>query len=249
MKTKSKYVTVAKKHNLPQPKKNISQDLITVVILYDIELHRMKSYGPLPLIDIQGKKLIDLQISSIRKYFKNIEIILCVSSSADKIHKYIKQKYKDVPIRIVENQNFNCSNSIESVRLSLNNTLNNKILIINGDLILSESISFIDTKNTCILMEANPSENLDIGVNVDENNIAQHFSYGASKIWSEILFLHNEDFIECFRKNIHTNYNKNKFMFEILNDLIKTKNNIVCIPNSHRIEKISNIKTYNRIKD
>jgi NDP-sugar pyrophosphorylase family protein len=249
MRTKIKHITTAKKLNLSQQAKNKNQDLVTVIILCDIELHRMKSCGPLPLIDINGKKLIDIQISSVRKYFKNVEIIICVANCSDKIYKYVKQKYKNLQIRIVENQNYNSSNSLESVRISLNNTMNNRVLIFSGDLMLDDSISNIDQNKTCILIESNPSENLDIGVNIDENNIAQHFSYGASKIWSEVIFFHNEDYIDSFRKNISANYNKNKFMFEILNDLVKSKNNVLCINNSSKIEKINNIKTYHRIKE
>lgn len=246
---KTKYITAARNTTSKQKHSNAQQELTTAIILSDIEIHRMKSYGPLPLIDVAGTRLIDTQIASIRKLFKNLEVIVCVSNCADKVHKHIKQTYKDISVRIVENQNHNLSNSIESVRICLNNTTNDKILIMSGDLLLWDSILYIDTKNTCILTESKPSDNLDIGVNVDEKNIAQHFSFGANKVWSEVLFLQNEASVDSFRKNLLNNYNKNKFMFEVLNDFATTKSGILCISNQSKIEKINNIKEYHKIKD
>ena len=250
MKTKTKCVTSAKAGLLKKSTSinNGTNDFITIVILCDSEPYRMKSYGPISLLDINGEKLIDIQISYIKKFFKNNEIIICAGNSADKIHKYIKCKHKNLNIRIVENQNFNNSNSVESLRICLNNTLNNKILIFSGDLIINDCLSLIDYKKNSIIIESNPCENLDIGVNIDENNKANYFSYGASKIWSEIIYFNGDDSIECLRKCISTNYNKNKFIFEILNDIIKIKN-ITCAINNNQIQKIKNIKAYHNVKN
>jgi hypothetical protein len=210
----------------------------------------MKSYGPLPLISIVDQRLIDLQIQAVQQTFSNFEIILCAGFDTEKICKYIRNKYNNINIRIVENQLFNNSNSCESVRIALNNTLNNKILICDGNLLFSHNVlSLINHNQTCVLVESNPCENLEIGINIDDKFEAQYFSFGAYKTWSEILFLHNQEIIEAFRKIVVNPDNKNKFIFEALNEILKSKYKIKCISNQHPLKKISNIKTYHAIKE
>ena len=167
----------------------ITSDLMTVVLMCDSPGYRMKSYGPLPLINIADRKLIDLQINAIQQTFLNHEIILCVGFDAEKICKYIRTHYNKANIRIVENQLFNSCNSCESARISLNNTLNDKIMICDGNLLLnSKSLSLIKHDETCVLTEMNPSENLEIGININEKHDAEYFSFGARTIGSEILY-------------------------------------------------------------
>ena len=130
------------------PKASISHktttELVTVILLCDSPGYRMKSYGPLPLIGISDKKLIDIQINAIQQTFLNNEIILCVGFDAEKICKYIRTSHSKSNIRIVENQLFNSCNSCESTRIALNNTLNDKVLICDGNLLLnSKSLSLI----------------------------------------------------------------------------------------------------------
>jgi hypothetical protein len=208
----------------------------------------MKSYGPVPLIQIDKHKLIDLQIRAIQQAIPNFEIVICVGFDAEKTCKYIRNKYKHLNIRIVENQIFAQSNSNESTRLSLNNTLNNKILICDGHLLLnSKSLSLIHTDHTCVLIEKNPCENMDVGININENNEAQYFSFGAYRTWSEIIFFSHDSHIELFRKILSTQ-GKTKFIFESINEALKNNVLIKCIDNKYPIKKISNIKTYHLVK-
>jgi hypothetical protein len=224
-------------------------DLISIILICDNPGYRMKSYGPTSLITINDHKLIDLQIKTIQQLFSNFEIILCVGFDSEKICRYIRAKYEKINIRVVENQLFNNTNSCESVRLSLNNTLNHKILLCDGNLLFNhKALSLIDTDQTCVLIETNPCSNLEVGININDNNEAQYFSFGAYRTWSEILFLHNTDYVEAFRKIVAHKDNKNKFIFEALNEMLKTKHKIKCINNQHGIKKISDIKTYHAMR-
>lgn len=246
MNSKKKYVTTAKMPKIDVVK---STDLISIILLCDSPGYRMKSYGPTSLISINGKKLIDLQIELINKTFNNNEIIICAGFEIDRIIKYIKTKHKKSNIRVVENQLYNNSNSCESLRIAINNTFNNKILICDGNLLLNNKcLSLIDIRYSCALIEKSPSGNLEIGVNIDHQNNIQHFSYGAHHIWSEILFMHNDDIIDECRKIIQSIDYKNKFIFEALNELIINKYNIKAISNTNTLQKINDIKTYHTLK-
>lgn len=242
--------TVAIKRNV-KISNNEQPELITIVLLCDSPGYRMKSYGALPLISINEKyRLIDMQIHAIQQVFKNFEIILCVGFDAEKICRYIRSKYNKINIRVVENQLFESSNSCESTRIALNNTFNHKLLICDGNLLLNkQALSLVDDKTSCILIENRPSDNLEIRVNIDDKNQAQYFSFGAHKTWSEIVFLNDQESIEIFRKFLSSHDNKTKFIFEALNELVKSKVAIKCIYNDNTLYKISNIKTYRSIKE
>lgn len=242
---KSKFITS------PKAKKVLSQNnnFITVVLLCDLPGYRMKSYGPPSLINIEDSKLIDIQIDAIRQTFPKNEIIICVGFDSEKIIKYIRSKYTNMNIRLIENQIYNISNSCESVRLALNNTMNNRVLICDGNLLLNSNIlSLVQYSDSAAIIEKTPCPNLEVGINIGENNEAQHFSFGACNTWSEILYLDNSEIIDALRKILSCVDYKTKFIFEALNDLLKTKHKLQCLINNHSIKKINNIKTYHAIK-
>jgi len=224
--------------------------MISIILLCDLPGYRMKSYGPTSLININGKYLIDIQIDTIKRCFSNYEIIMCVGFDTEKISKHIRNKYNKINIRLVENQLYNTCNSCEAVRLAINNTLNDRLLICDGSLLVNKkALSLIDINSNCVLIENSPSENLEIGININPGKEAQHFSFGAYKTWSEILHLRGTDSIEQMRKFLNHVDSKKKFIFESLNDLLKNKHTIRCIENKFPIYKISNIKTYHHIKE
>lgn len=236
-----------KAKNLKTPE---NEQLITIILLCDLPGYRMKSYGPTSLVSINNKYLIDLQIDAIKKAFSKYEIIICVGFDADKINKHIRSKYKNQNIRIVENQIFHLCNSCEGIRIALNNTFNDNVLILDGNLLFSKkTLCSLDLSASCAFIEKYPSDNLEIGINVNENNEAQHFSFGAYKTWSEILFLRGYEPIDQIRKFLHHQDSKKKFIFEAINDLLKNKHGIQCIENKYPIHKINNIKTYHHLKD
>lgn len=246
---KIKYALNNKKSALSK-KEKISNELITVVLLCDSPGYRMKSYGPLSLITINNKRLIDLQIACIKDTFPNFELIVCLGFDSEKVCRYIRSKYHDINIRFIENQLYNSSNSCESLRLSLNNTCNNKILICDGNLLLNQkSLSKINTSESCALIEKTPCETLEIGLNIDGSGTVQYFSFGATKTWSEVIFLNGVDIIDSLRKIIVSYDSKTRFMFEAMNELINMKYTIKSILNENKITKINNIKTYHGIKE
>lgn len=228
----------------------IKNELVSVVLLCDTPGYRMKSYGAIPLIPFGRQRLIDIQIQSLKKVFHNFELIICVGYDAEKVCKYIKNKYRQKNIRIVENQKYETSNSCEGVRLCLNNINNGRIVICDGSLIVEKgTLNNIVSEKSHVLTEDGFLENLEIGINVGESGNIEHFGFGAHRAWSEIVYLSNPDIIECLRKIISTENFRQKFLFEGLNELIKTKHRILAVTNKHPVKKINNIKTYHKIRN
>jgi len=241
-----------KKSFITSPKSGhrvVADCLITVVLLCENAGHRMKSYGPTPLAKLGQLRLIDLQMASIARVFKSFEVVVCGGFEADKIVKHLKDNYQDISIRFVENQLHAHSNCCESLRISLNNIGNDKVLICNGEIILNDNIlNLIDQTKSFVVYEKFDNPNLDVGVIVGPNGRTENFCYGIGQKWTEILFLNNQDIIEAIRKIVSTPDYKNKFIFEALNDLSKTRFRLDSIENPNRpITKISNIKTYHEV--
>jgi hypothetical protein len=230
--------------------KQENNELISVILICDSPGYRMRSYGPISLISIKNRKLIDIQISEINSTFKNYEIILCVGFDSEKVCKYVKSKYSDLNIRIIENQLFNSSNSCESLRLALNNISNKKILLCAGDLLFSkDALESIDYTKSCALVEQLSSATLEIGLNINRNNDnIEHFSFGANYTWSEIAFFNGKDIIDTLRRIIVGYEAKNRFIFEAINELINCNFSMIGTSNKDSVIKINNIKTYQNFR-
>jgi hypothetical protein len=242
---RNKFITSARK----SIKNDNNMEFYTFILISDTHGYRMKSYGPTTLINFKKSKLIDIQIDSIKNSFENFEIIVCCGNDSEKVYKHIKTNHADKNIRIVENQIYNNSNTCESVRLAINNTSNDKLYIMDGKLLIYPDIFKNRLDTSFIYIEDNPCENLEVGVNVNENNNIEHFSYGASKVWSEIVYIAEKNTLECFRKIVNNPEFKNKFMFEALNELIKIKKDMKYIINLSPLTKVNNIKTYHSVKE
>lgn len=226
-----------------------TEALVTVILLCENAGHRMKSYGPTPLAQIGNTTLLDLQISSISRVFRNFELIICGGFEAEKVIKHIRDKYKSIPARFVENQVHKNTNSCESLRLALNNTLNDKILICNGEIILQDALlKSIDIRKSFVVYDNN-NPNFEVGITIDQKGWPQNFCYGIGNKWAEILFLSNSIIIEQLRKLVSNIEYKNKFVFEALNEIIKTKHRLSVIENiGDKILKLDNIKTYHEVR-
>ena len=226
-----------------------SNDLVTVVLLCENAGHRMKSYGPTPLAKIGSTTLIDLQIASIMRVIKNFELIICGGFEAEKVIKHIRDRYKKISARFVENQIYNNSNSCESLRLCLNNTINDKILVCNGEIIIQdELLKTIDTRTSSLVYEEE-NDCFDIGITIDNRGEPQNLCYGMPNKWCEVVFFNNALIIEFTRKLISNLEYKNKFIFEAINDILKSKHKIKAVTNQQKhILKLDNIKTYHQVR-
>ena len=122
-------------------------------------------------------------------------------------------------------------------------------MIADGNILFNaDMLNQINMQHSSVLCETAPSENLEVGFNLNEDQDIEHFAYGASNLWSEVLFLNNSEIIDSLRKIVSGNDYKTKFIFEALNDLIKTRHSLKMISNIHPVVKVNNIKTYHKIK-
>jgi len=226
-------------------------DFVSIILLCEKSGRRMKSYGPTPLIEIGGRKMIDIQIAAIRTLFKSFEIIIACGFESDKVVKYVRNKYSNINIRVVENQVYHHSNCCESIRLCINNTVNDCLLIMSGDLLFSpESIACAISGKSCVVsQDVSEGSNLEVGVLTNDDDVSINFHYGIkSNIWSEILFLRGKGLVDDLRRTVSSIEFKNRLMFEALNSMIESKCKLRVVQNpGPEILKINNIKTLRKV--
>ena len=75
MRNHSRYITTPKSDKANN-KDNV-QDFVTIVLFSENHGYRMKSYGPVSLIKISNKTILETQIEAIRACFYSVEIIVC----------------------------------------------------------------------------------------------------------------------------------------------------------------------------
>jgi hypothetical protein len=122
--------------------------------------------------------------------------------------------------------------------------------VCDGGLILNKALLYcVELKHSCVICEKK-NETLEVGLNSCKNNYVEHFSFGATLSWSEIMFLSNQEIISSFRKILTSYESKNRLLFEGINELLLAGHKIKNITNTsnNSTVKINNIKTYHSIK-
>lgn len=224
-------------------------DFVSIILFSENHGYRMKSYGPTPLIEIEGKSLIERQIDSIKATFNNFEIILCSGFETEKTVTFIQENFSNINIRVVENQVHYNSNCCESARLCINNTMNNKIIFCGGGVLITpEYLNTIDLNTSMIICQnQNDDSNFEVGV-VHNNGCLEGLSIGVkNQYWTELLYLSNKKMIKLLYSILSNPEYKNRFIFEAINELPNKYSIMVKNNNQIPIIKVNSIKTLKRI--
>lgn len=195
--------------------------LFTFMIIYDFAGVRIKGNMSTFLYVTQSLRILDRQIKQIIKLGYNTEILLCVGLEANLIIQHVHKKYSNFNIRIVENANFDLYNSCESLRLLLNNTLSNNIIVFDHMASISKRIiSRMNEERTYAIVNKAKDNGGLIGVNIANNKKIEHFCFGACQEWKNVLGLFNKEDICNIKSQLFSKSYKKKFIFELMNDII-----------------------------
>lgn len=200
---------------------------------------RMKSYGPKCLFTTSnGSTILNKIITNVKKVYPHCEIIVAAGFEADKVIETTPAE-----VRIVENQLYDKTNMVESIRLSLNNAVHNDVIIINGDLIFNVfTLQNLTRHGSCALIDTqNRFQKNEIGVTAVEGN-AVHFSYGLPTKWAQIVYLTGKE-LDLFKTFCNDRENNKRYTFEILNMVIEHGGCILADePKGMQITEVDSIK-------
>ena len=210
-------------------KKNSKQ--LTIAILGALSIYRNKSVGPASLINIDGQNLSYKQFSVLQSVYPLSEIYLTTGY-------YSNQVINNKPngIRIIENQLYESSGHAEELRLVSNASLNDKYLILDGDVLPdTESLLSMNNHGSCILVKNGNSDN--IGAASDTGRL-QILSYGLPNKWCKIVMLQKDE-VEIMRKFISKREKGRYFLHEIVNFIINHGGTINIVKAKGNIESVN----------
>lgn len=176
---------------------------------------------PIPFVPFNGTKLINRQISVIKKEYPCSKIILVIGYCYEEVCSYMKNKHPKV--KLVKNTDPSGTSSVDSLRLALKFSGDRNTFIVHGDRVFTKSA--IQIRDSSYVSYTGSDKKSDsIGLSFDEENSLLHMSYGLYNVWSEIAFVAKEDLSKlqiALDSNIHTLpelINLSQIKFEVIQD-------------------------------
>jgi choline kinase len=230
----NRFTVPAKGHN-----GGMTGEALSVIIPAAGTGHRMKSYGPKCLLPISPTETILYKIiTNVRSIYPNSEITVVVGFEADRVIKVLPDD-----IRIIENQFYQETNVVESLRLALNSIVNKNVLVVYGDLIFNtNAIDGLTNEKSCIVVDSKHNfKNEEVGVTVVDDMVT-NFAYGLDTKWGQIIYLENEALL--LFKTLCANRKRNKmYPFELFNMIMNEGINIRAIePKGMEIQEVDSLK-------
>jgi choline kinase len=223
--------------------KNKAQLPVQVIILAAGAGARTRSYEPRCLLKYDGKIILDLQMEIVQNRFTKSEITVVGGVEG---HKIVKKIGKTA--RFVENQVHEDSNSGESLRLAVNNTMQDNILFLHGDLVFSSKIfDKIDMDKSALLFDkANRIEEKEVGITIVDGK-ATMLSYNLPMKWCQIAYLNTNDTNLLRRLLVRSDFDTRHLLtFEIINKMIEFGSEFECIDiENNFIKEIDSLKDIN----
>lgn len=203
---------------------------------------RMKTYEPRSLLKIKDDTtLIEHQIKLVQQNFGcNIDIV--IGFKGQKIQK----KLSNSKINLVENNDFESSNTGYGLEIALNNDIES-LLIFHGDLLFNKEVFNVNKNKSFLIVDTkNQIKDKEVGL-VINNGTAANLSYGLKPKWCQIAYFTNSELSmlkELKNKNI-----SNLFLFEIINKIIDMGGVFECYePKNMKIIEIDCVKDFKNDK-
>jgi len=213
---------------------------VQVIILGAGQSERLKAYEPRPLIKIGGTTILERQIEAVSKYFSQCEFIFVGGIERGKMLSGLPPG-----VRFVENQLYETTNNVESLRLGINNSQYGNILFLHGDLFISTHFfKYFDHSKTCIpIDEEYQIRKEEVGVTVIDS-VASCLEYTLRPKWCQMAYF-NETDTKILRSVINDIPNVDTMLsYELINYMISHYHiKFNCIPVKNKtIKEIDSLK-------
>lgn len=199
---------------------------------------RMKSYGPKPLIELDGRQtVIGRQINILQREYPLAEIIAVLGHEADAVMQHLKGGVKPV-----ENENFETSNVLRSIGMGLRIASHKNVMIVYGDLVFNPTAIRVGADYSLAVVDShNQLDEEEVGVTVVDGRITQ-FAYDLDTKWAQIVCLTGRE-LELFKREAWNREHSRWFGFEGLNAVIEKGGNIRAVePKGMKLVEIDTSK-------
>lgn len=203
---------------------------------------RMKTYEPRSLLKIKDDiTLIEHQIKLVQQSF-GPKIDVVIGFKGQKIQK----KLSNHKINLIENNNFDISNTGHAVEMALEDNLES-LLIFHGDLLFNKEIFNVKKNKSFLIIDTkNQIKDKEVGLIINDG-IAANLSYGLKTKWCQIAFFTGPEL--SMLKQIKDKNISNLFLFEIINKVIDMGGIFECYePKNMKIIEIDCVKDFKNEK-
>ena len=179
---------------------------------------RIKSYEPRALLKVNNAEtLIETQIRNTRPIFKDHEHIVVVGYDRHKVMKKLGPKN-----RYIENQLYDSTGSFESLRLGVNASNRDNILVTHGDICFNnETFKKLDYSRSFLIQDTKGRfADQEVGLTVVRDKVTI-LSYGLPVKWAQIAYFTGKE-LEILKYICAKNQDarKSHLTFEVINDII-----------------------------
>jgi choline kinase len=168
------------------------------------------------LCEINGQRLINYQISTLRKIYPQSDICIVVGYERDKIISCLTET-----VKIVENENYGYNNTARSVQLGLQVCPHaHNLLLVHGDIYFNaEAVRkmFSDYSSLCV-DQANLQDDTCVGLLIQDESVIR-CSYTERQKWSHIAYFNKQEF-EILKALLNKGTCGNFFSEELVNIII-----------------------------
>lgn len=230
----SRFVRKIKNKNFPQ---------LQIVILAAGVGSRTRSYEPRCLLKYNKKTILDNQIEVLTSLFNKAEISIVGGFDINKIIRKVGKT-----VRVIENQMYENTNSGESLRLGINNSMLDNILFLHGDLVISPEIfDNVKMDQSFLLVDSgNQFEEKEVGITIVDG-VATVLSYSLPTKWCQIAYLAESELCILKKLMMKNDFPSKTFLtFEVINKIIENDGKFNCFEiGKGFIKEIDSLKDIN----
>lgn len=232
---------------VPAKKTYNKQAPLTIIIPCAGAGTRMKSYGnkSLLVINKEGDYLLNKQIEIVREVYPQAEIIVVVGFEEEKIRG--KNIHKNV--RFVYNPLYETTNVVYSIGLAMRSCLNDRVLIVYGDLLFNRyAITAITQDASRVIIDEGNFKREEVGLSFIDKEVI-NFAYDLPIKWGQIIYLVGKE-LDILRKIIYDKQYIRWFGYEVFNQILAKGGKLkICQPTKMKILEIDCVDDLNLIKE
>lgn len=225
---------------LPLPSANFKRRGHGLNILIPAAGHskKMKWLAPKPLVEVNGKTILDRQLCIFNELYPSADIVMVTGHESELIQNTLPKK-----VCAVENEFHAFTGVARSIKLGLRACRNTKILLIYSDLVFNmETLTGMPTKKSWIIVDNQKRiRDEEVGVTVIDGS-ATVFGYGLPTKWGQIAYLTGKELELFCRATTHLNHTR-YLGFELLNAILAEGGSLLAIePEGMRLAEVDSPK-------
>jgi hypothetical protein len=230
---------MANKILLPVKAKRI-EEKITVLLIGSNPCDGLKSKPAIGTLSINSHyPVIDCQAAAILSAFPNADII---NVAGHDVNRLVRFRPRDV--RIVENQNFKSTGEMEDIRMGLNSSTTDSILIISNNILFNtDTLRQLKMNSSCIIVGPKNLKKDKIGL-THINYWAENIAFGIGNSIYNFIYLKQPE-LSIMRRSANAKNRKTSYLFEGISDIIKNGGRIRVVQNHQYLQAVTSLGELN----